>query len=294
MSTGTKRKIKLTPMERKRLKQSFEPVGYLVREGRPLTGTPFYAFAFENTEADPENPRGECNWFSPVIKVDGIPHSFCETVPLPPVPFEEIDGQIATLLAGKKGKKLTPWADTSVYGQDHVHRIYKILKEGGSCPISSGPYTMYESMDQAEWANPKINWSGITGILHKENLVYPLKEDRHFLTHEQQSRLAYGKLQAPLLPSTLLYPDGTEVDRALIETKIFEWKRRKKLKVNPDEIAFAQQAAEEVKDQHFIMYYGRERSNEGELFYETAVRWLKEEHGRRPKYQRKLPSPPSI
>ena len=133
-------------------------------------------------------------------------------------------------------------------------------------------------------------------VLLKESMVYPLKEDRCFMTADQQARLAHGHHQPLVLPQgPLLDGTGNEIPDEEVGKAIVKWKTRKEKPVlmnedgTPDycaEAQFARNASMELHGQNFIIFAAREGLKRDEktkefteTFWECHLRHLSEEYG---------------
>lgn len=241
---------------------------------------------------DAADKKGFTSWFSPVdfrSNKWNMNKDYCETKRLPPVPLCEVEESIQTLVSGKVNSEtgdVLPWEDTSFYGQGEVMQLFLSFRNGNKGVNTAGKYTIFPTKEIANQVIANcggvISWSGVMTVLLKESMVYPLKEDRCFMTADQQARLAHGHHQPLVLPQgPLLDGTGNEIPDEEVGKAIVKWKTRKEKPVlmnedgTPDycaEAQFARNASMELHGQNFIIFAAREglkRDEKTKEFTET-------------------------
>ena len=249
--------------------------------------------------------KGFANWFSPVDYRNeqwDVNKDHCETKPLSPVHLHEVPHKIRSLLYGKVNSETgdVPWDDTSFYGQGEVMQLFLPSLKGDKGIHTAGEYTIFPTKEKADEVIANcggvISWSGVMTVLLDGDMVYPLMEDRCFMTSEQKARLAHGHHQPCIMPQgPLLDLTGAEIPDEEVGKAIVKWKIRKGKRVfmkedgTPNylkEAQFARDAGKELNDQHFVMYAareGRKRDKQTkeytETFWQCHLRHLSEEYG---------------
>lgn len=230
----------------------------------------------------PNENRSKTNQFSPVGKVLDDPQS--ETKEQEYVTIERA-GQIIERF------KAQPF-DLAKYGQEEFYQIFMAHLAGNEEPISTGEYTAFSTKEEADaMGSGSVRWSGVAAcLLHRGSLFYWL-EDRHGLTAEQTERLALGYHQAVLLPETLRDGQGYDVTEEVQGKAVVDFFMRKRLPYptkagKPDYekiLSFCRANAKELANQHYPMFFLRERKEKGESDHDCLLRLLLEEMHMRPR-----------
>jgi len=180
----------------------------------------------------------------------------------------------------------------ALYGQQAIYQIFMHFNHAGNtAPITFGDSTGFATKEEAEAAMGKVRWSGVTACLIRGKSLFCWKEDRHGLTPEQKKRCALDHHQAVLLPPVLLDTEGQVVTDEVQGKAIVKFYKRKGLPYptkdgEPDYeaiLSLCRANAVELADQHYPMYFLRERKKKGESDDACLLRLIHEEMHMRPR-----------
>lgn len=273
--------------EQKKSKQE-EPVAkalcYIVRQSKNKDGTPRRSgTAFYRIRKDKlikNKNRSKSNEFSSVGRVVNDPEG--ETQERGWETFDEA------------WREITRFQETfapALYGQQAMYQIFMHFNHAGNtAPITFGDSTGFATKEEAE-AVGDVRWSGVTACLIRGKSLFCWKEDRHGLTPEQKERCALGHYQAVLKPPELLDTEGRVVSDEVQGKAIVKFFNKRGLTYptkdgEPDYeaiLSLCRANAVELADQHYPMYFLRERKEKGESDDACLLRLIHEEMHMRPR-----------